>query len=255
MPALRNGLLIDKSLSVAVAAFQRHVAGPQTGIFSTELTGLAITLAFRQGGIGLLYPQLEIIVTDDRGNEYRSLHRSHGSRCCIAAASLRPANCGERPRVWIRCLLVSPGPASWWCRCRHLLPLRKLNWNVRCLRTVSFKVRQKLRVPLNVANPVVPDFGFTIPAQLALAEGSTIVAGKDIRGKIGRLTVGDSFIIKTASGFGPPKTIRGLSLSLPVELTNLDYNQCGPWCLGWRFSSPMVKPSKPSTRTLRKVPS
>jgi hypothetical protein len=224
-PALRNGLLIDKSLSVAVAAYQRHVAGTQTGIFSTELTGLAITLAFRRVGSACSNPQLEIIITDDRGNEYRSLHRSPGSRVLYSgrvpsASELRgaPACLDQMPVgfTWTSELVVQMPPSA---------PVAKVELECALPSGSLFQRPATLRVPLNVANPVVPDFGFTIPVQLALAEGSTIVAGKDIRGKIGRLTVGDSFIIKTASGYGPPKTIRGLSLSLPVELTNLDYNQ------------------------------
>jgi hypothetical protein len=76
------------------------------------------------------------------------------------------------------------------------------------------------RFPMSAANPTAPEFEFKIPSQLLLSEGTNFEAGRDIRAVIGHLAVHDSF--KTGS-FGPSRTESGLSLLLPVEVTDLDY--------------------------------
>ena len=87
-----------------------------------------------------------------------------------------------------------------------------------------FQKSDTRRFPMNFEEPTDPDFEFNIPPRLLLSEGAIIEAGRDVSAKIGHLAVQNSYTIREHNGYGQPKKARGLSLSLPIEVTNMDYN-------------------------------
>ncbi len=229
-PPFENGVLLDNDLSVSVVKCERHVADKsrQQGIFMRDVDGADITLAFRR--VSTHWPrshlvmsrEFRVIITDDRGNEYEGLKCLAGSRVlyggsfCLDGTHIlygTPSNVQQMPVgfTWTgRVKVQMPSGA----------PIEKVELERKLFRGM-FQQSDTRRFAMNT-KPSTPDFDFDIPSQLLLSEGTTIEAGRDLRSKVGHLAVHDSFTI--SRDFGPKRTERGLSLSLPIEFTNMDYN-------------------------------
>jgi hypothetical protein len=67
--------------------------------------------------------------------------------------------------------------------------------------------------PLDFESPGLPSLEFTIPADRLLSPGEKLPLDKNLVAEIGELAAG-----------GSPAAARGVSLSLPISVTNEDYN-------------------------------
>ena len=234
--SLKNGILLDNDLSIAIVKIERHLADPALHPtpfmpFTTDVDGAEITLAFRrmstrwyQSASDLRHREFAVIVVDDRGNEYIGQHRDEPHQALYGQPfSLDARMYGTPSRVqempvgftWTGKIKVKMPPSA---------PISKVELECTHHRGM-FEQSVTQRFPLRITNATAPNFEFDIPSRLLLSEGSNIEAGRDVSVKIGHLTVQNSYSIKENNGYGPLKTMRGLSLLLPIEATNVDYNQ------------------------------
>ena len=233
-PPLKNGILVDNDLSITVAKFERHHAdgSPQQGIFTRDVEGAYITLAFRR--IDARWPtesgmvmtrEFRVIITDDRGNEYEGLNCLQGSRVlyggpfCLDGTHIMygtPSRVQQMPVgfTWTGILKVKMPQNA---------PISKVELERKRFGG-TFQNPDTRRYPMNTGEPAAADFEFDIPPRLLLSEGTNIETGRDVRAGLGHLSVRDSYTIREHSGYGQPKNEKGLSLSLPIEVTNMDYN-------------------------------
>lgn len=234
-PPLKNGVLIDNDLNVAVVKFERHLADPSLHrtLFmplDRDVDGADITLAFRRMSTewykspsDVRSRLFQLIIIDDRGNEYSDLYCLAGSRVLYGGSfSLDDRMYGTPSRVQ-----EMPVGFTWTGKVKVKMPPGAPVVRVELERErfgAMFQKSDTRRVPMNFREPTDPDFEFNIPPQLLLSEGANIEAGHDVSVKIGHLAVQDSYTIRENGGYGPLKTERGLSLLLPVEATNMDYN-------------------------------
>ena len=230
VPSLESGVLVDNNLSVAIVKLEKHFTdrSRKPEAFETDVDGADITLAFRRMSTQWQEREFQVIITDDRGNEYTGQHRIEPypslyynpfSLDNINNDKLygTPSKVGEMPVgfTWTGKLKVKMPPGA---------PISKVELE-RTRSGVGFNGKPVTqRFPMRIANATAPDFRFDIPSQLSLSEGSIIESSRDISVKIGHLTVLDSYTIREDSGYGPQKTMKGLSLLLQIEATNVDYN-------------------------------
>jgi len=231
-PPLKNGVILDGDLSVVVARFERHRAdrSGQQGIFTRDVDGVDITLAFRR--VSAQWPKshlvmsraFRVIITDDRGNEYSGLHCHAGSRVLYGDSFYldgphimygTPRNVEQMPVgfTWTGKIKV-PMPDS--------APIAKVELECKLFGSRPLEKTDTRRLLMDHTRPTMPDFEFDIPSKLLLPEGTTVATGHNLRSKMGRLVVEDSFRI--SRNFGPTRTEKGLSLSVPIEFANMDYN-------------------------------
>ncbi len=231
--SLKNGVLIDNDLSVAVVKCEPHLVdrSAKQGTFTTDVDGAEMTLAFRRVSTqwyktpsgGVSGREFQVIVIDDRGNEYPALHRYARSQVLYNSSfSLddgmygTPSKVGEMPVgfTWTGKVKVQMPPGA---------PISKVELErKRYGRLLEQPVTQ--RFPMGIADATAPDFEFDIPSQLSLSEGSSIEEDRDVSVKIGHLTVLNTYTTREYGWYGPEKTMKGLSLLLPIEATNVDYN-------------------------------
>jgi hypothetical protein len=234
-PPLKNGVLIDSDLNVAVVKFERHLADPSLRPtlfmpFDRDVDGADITLAFRRmstqwykSSSDVRSRLFQLIMTDDRGNEYSGLYCLAGSRVLYGGSfSLDDGMYGTPPSVQ-----QMPVGFTWTGKVKVKIPPSAPITRVELKRErfgAMFQKSDTRRFPMNFREPTDPDFEFDVPSQLLLSEGVNIEAGRDVTAKIGHLAVQDFYTMRENSGYGPLKTVRGLSLSLPIEAANMDYN-------------------------------
>ena len=221
---LENGVVIDNDLSVAIAKIDRR-PGPTfagTGKVDTEHSLLVISFAFRRVSAAwykspsdVRSREFYVVARDDRGNEYQSPSFHFDS---LAGT---PHDIERMPVgfTWTSDVSVQMPQGT---------PIEKIYlWRERF--RDRFQQSEKGRFAMSISKPTVPDFRCDIPSHMAIAEGATIQADRNIRGKMGPLTIRDSFAAKDfgLQPSGPARSVSGLLLSLPIEFTNADYNARG----------------------------
>jgi len=226
VPSLKNGIVIDNDLGISVVKLERHLAdrSRQQGFFMTDVDGADITLAFRRMSTqwykssgDVRSRMFRVILIDDRSNNYES-------DFILDSGAMGGWNPLKGTPHAIEQLPVG---FTWTGKVKVQMPPSAPTVKVELERErfgAMFQKSDTRRFPMNFREPTDPDFEFNIPPQLLLSEGASIETGHDVTVKIGHLAVQDSYTIRGSSGYGPLRTERGLSLLLPVEATNMDYN-------------------------------
>ena len=120
---LKNGVLIDNDLNVAVVKFEQHLADPSLHPtlfmpFDRDVDGADITLAFRRmstqwykSSSDVRSRLFQLIITDDRGNEYSDLYCLAGSRVLYGGSFSLDDRMYGTPPMFNRCRSGSRGQA------------------------------------------------------------------------------------------------------------------------------------------------
>jgi len=210
---LTNGVVIDDDLSVSVARFERHVANGSRSPsrFLNENDDAQITLAVRRlGGTWVTWSMYErarefrVIITDDRGNEYEGGFNLEGG--LGKAVEWIPAGFTWTGKVLVSMPKIAPAVKVELKWTRFGAPLEKPRTS---------------RVTLDIARAGPPNLAFEIPKDRLLPEGTVVDHDKNLIAEVGRLTVHDSFAVTDYMG---RRMENGLSLSVPIKVTNGDYN-------------------------------
>jgi hypothetical protein len=210
---LKNGVVIDNDLSVAITRIDRFTA-VQFGYFDCA----DITLAFRRMSTkwykspsDVRSRAFRVIVFDDRANKYEGSFYLDSEPLAGTPSGVQDMPVGF---TWTGKVNVRMPAAA---------PIEKVELE-RTRHKGMFEESDTQLFVMNISNPTVPDFDFDIPRAMLLSEGALIESGRDLRAKLGHLSVRDSYAVRENSGYGKLKNEGGLSLRLPVEFTNTDYN-------------------------------
>ena len=179
-PPLRNGIVIDNDLSVAITRIDR-ITGPAALQRGHEACA-EITLAFRRVGEWpkstdrYVSREFALLVFDYRANEYRDEFLLQAwAKTGGWAVEGTPANVESLPVgfTWI-------GKVSVRITGALLLPRR-------AARTPPRPTDQD-RFPMSITNLTVPDLDFNIPTPMLLSRGAEIQSGRDVRAMLGHLS-------------------------------------------------------------------
>jgi serine/threonine protein kinase len=182
---LKNGAVVDGDVSIAIV---RPIA--------KHSDAAEITLGFRRVGDRWEGSQLQVVVHDDRSNEYSGESFSLGNS--FGTLKGTPPAFKQLPVgfTWVTTINVNM-PA--------IAPIARVD--------LVEGLFGKQSQPLDFGNPVRPSFEFEIPSERLLTPGTKLNMDDNLVAEIGRLNADSS---STA--------MQRVSVSLPISVTNEDYN-------------------------------
>ncbi|HEY5314818.1 MAG TPA: DUF4339 domain-containing protein [Pirellulales bacterium] len=234
---LKNGVLIDNGLSVALGNIQRvHEKATAFNIHGIQACA-QVTIAFRVVRTGWKIPDFELALIDDRGNEYKSggLRIGHGVGGTLFAF-WGGANVvrGALPRLdqlpvgftWTTKVNIPMPAAAPMHRAALTVVVLRVRSRGSIIGTVHEQKDETYNVPIALPKPGEnhePAFDFKIPSSLLLLPGTELREGKDLVAGVGR--------VRTTRP-DPPRgrrvaTADGATLSLPIAVKNGDYSAHG----------------------------